>query len=61
MSSSYTPKCEMPANFTLRGKPTDPKSYDKLVDHFPWAYGPKVDYFKELRREEEEKERLMFL
>ena len=61
MSSLYTPKYEMHVDFKISGKVITPEAYDKLVDRFPWVYGPKVEYFKELRREEEEKERLAFL
>ena len=60
MSSSYTPKYDIPHNFTIVGKPLDEERYDKLLDRFPETYGLRVEYFKAPRLEKEEKEMLAF-
>ena len=53
--SSYMPKYPMPKGFTIQGNALTLEQYDKLVDAYPWAYGPNQEHFKELRKEEEEK------
>ena len=61
MSSFYTPKYQMPSNFTILRKHVDQERYDKLVDRFLDTYVPRVEYFNTPRLEKEEKERLAFL
>ena len=51
----------MPWRFSIQDNPLTLEQYDKLVDAYPWAYRPNEEYFKELRKEEEEKEKLKFL
>ena len=50
----------MPKGYTLRGQLVDPERYDQLVDKFPETFGPRVEYFQDLKREKEAKERLVF-
>ena len=51
----------MPEGFSIQDNPLTLEQYDKLMDDYPWAYGPNQEYFKELKKEEEEKEKLKFL
>ena len=59
--SSYVPKNKMPEGFSIQENPLTSEQHDKLVDAYPWAYGPNQEYFKELRKKEEEEERRKFL
>ena len=51
----------MPKGFTLGGWLVDLERYDQLVDKFPETFGPRVEYFQALKKENEDKERLAFL